>query len=571
MPSFLGGLSKDRLRNNKNKAKIAGDVAIVAKHSRLSRLPGAPPNWKKKAVDWVPFLDNGEFEKSNRFANIETVREMDRRRKELLRMSRNCSPVDTVGRVSLLPRTVIPRIMKYPFLWVILGAFSLSAGMSRAGTDFGDVDPSAFDTTTSIITFMIVFYVGYCYTRYNQQFDDVERIMHAITNACMFARVHFKDLNEVHRYWRYLNMLHVAAYTSLTTFYSEDNFFRPVCEKWELFAHDAQDRAAEAAIFEGMSLDGQDMRVCSMLETWIFEIMREEVFLKADKHSPAVYKVMLDEVMKVGDSTKRLFTYQYQVMPFIYTHLVSICSTVYLMFFAFTKGLHFGPDAGYTYGFLLPLCSVLLSTLAIFGLLEVGDTIGDPFGRDPEDFAVLHFVECTVVASLEAISVDSVVPRHKTDFYSNTELRAAIAVATRMVYRFRARKKLRLQREGQAAAADEGSSTGAPSEGTGTHTHTERTPRDTPQLGASSSRQELRQEAQLSSKPLKTRPPSEMQQKRQKPKRRADGAASANAAANAAPAAAGDSSGAARPVVAAAAPPTPPNVARAVDASNMSC
>ena len=96
---------------------------------------------------------------------------------------------------------------------------------------------------------------------------------------------------------------------------------------------------------------------------------------------------------------------------------------------------------------------MLLTTLSILGLLEVGDTISDPFGRDPEDFAVLHFVECTAVASLEAIQVDSMVPRHKTEFYSNTELRAAIAVATRMVYRFRARKKLRQAREEEAAAA----------------------------------------------------------------------------------------------------------------------
>lgn len=55
--------------------------------------------------------------------------------------------------------------------------------------------------------------------------------------------------------------------------------------------------------------------------------------------------------------------------------------------------MHFSPEAGYTFGLILPFCSVLISTLAIFGLLEVGDTIGDPFGKDPEDFAVLHFVE----------------------------------------------------------------------------------------------------------------------------------------------------------------------------------
>lgn len=56
------------------------------------------------------------------------------------------------------------------------------------------------------------------------------------------------------------------------------------------------------------------------------------------------------------------------------------------------------------------MVSVVLNVLAVFGLLEVGDTILDPFGKDPEDFAVLHFVECTAVASLEATQVDASPP-----------------------------------------------------------------------------------------------------------------------------------------------------------------
>ena len=63
--------------------------------------------------------------------------------------------------------------------------------------------------------------------------------------------------------------------------------------------------------------------------------------------------------------------------------------TLYLLFNAFIKGVYFEPDASYTFGLILPLCSMLTTTLAVFGLLEVGDTILDPFGCDPEDFTVL--------------------------------------------------------------------------------------------------------------------------------------------------------------------------------------
>ena len=94
-----------------------------------------------------------------------------------------------------------------------------------------------------------------------------------------------------------------------------------------------------------------------------------------------------------------------QVLPFIYTHLVSASCTLYLVFNAFLKGLEFGPDESPVFALVLPMCNVFLTTLAVFGLLEVGDTILDPFGNDPEDFAIIHLVEWTAVASLEAITV----------------------------------------------------------------------------------------------------------------------------------------------------------------------
>ena len=104
-------------------------------------------------------------------------------------------------------------------------------------------------------------------------FGDVEHLMHSLIDACMLARVHFKDMNEVHRFWRYCNMLHAAAYTSLTVAYSEDNFFRPICEKFELYARDEVDRANEHAVLSRVSLDGDDTRACAMLEIWLLELM----------------------------------------------------------------------------------------------------------------------------------------------------------------------------------------------------------------------------------------------------------------------------------------------------------
>ena len=40
-----------------------------------------------------------------------------------------------------------------------------------------------------------------------------------------------------------------------------------------------------------------------------------------------------------------------------------------------------------------PAVGTAAQIIATFGLIEVGETILDPFGNDPEDFALLHFVE----------------------------------------------------------------------------------------------------------------------------------------------------------------------------------
>ena len=50
-----------------------------------------------------------------------------------------------------------------------------------------------------------------------------------------------------------------------------------------------------------------------------------------------------------------------------------------------------GEAIGATIG--MPLVGLSVAVLSTYGLLEVGNTILDPFGDEPEDFALTHFVE----------------------------------------------------------------------------------------------------------------------------------------------------------------------------------
>jgi len=331
---------------------------------------------------------------------FEELMKQDLKKKRLLGLARSLSPMNTALKISLFPRTVIPRLFQRQLTWVVLGTWIGTSACARMGITEGDIDTGVFDGAGTMVTFMIIFYVGYCYTRYTDQFTDVQTIMRSVISATAQARACFGDDAEVEILYRYLNMLHVAAYCGLSPNYSEKAFFKPLCEKHKLFGEGEQ-RIAEQMILGKIGIDSEGGRAWQLLYVWSLQVINRE--FKAGHISPPVHAQLTTSVNDIADSCGNLYAFSYQVLPFIYTQLVSLACTIYLTASAFLKGVHFTPSNSYTFGLIVPAFNVILTTLAVFGLLEVGDTIMDPFGGDPEDYAVVHFVEHTACASKEAV------------------------------------------------------------------------------------------------------------------------------------------------------------------------
>ena len=145
-----------------------------------------------------------------------------------------------------------------------------------------------------------------------------------------------------------------------------------------------------------------------------------------------------------------------QVLPFIYTHLVSALSTFYLMVTAFLIGLYFQPGEPVVFTMCLSIIGLFVAILSTFGLLEVGSTILDPFGEDPEDFALTHFVEYSLGVSREAIEIRPCTVRGAhADFYSPDEIASAFKIFKTLIRKFRWKKiiqearRLRIQAEAE--------------------------------------------------------------------------------------------------------------------------
>lgn len=95
------------------------------------------------------------------------LRTDDKVRLELLALSRETSPVATVLRFDMLKRTVLPKLLTQPTQWAVLLVYAATAICARLGFHIGEVSESAssFANAGVMVTFMIIFYVGYCYNR----------------------------------------------------------------------------------------------------------------------------------------------------------------------------------------------------------------------------------------------------------------------------------------------------------------------------------------------------------------------------------------------------------------------
>ena len=105
-------------------------------------------------------IDPAKDDAKNQIKDAQSVRDLDEKRKKMLTIARSVRPIHAVGKLSLLPRTVLPRIFKWKITWAIIGFYVIAASFTRSGWDFGDVDTEKFDAGTSVVTFMLVFYVG---------------------------------------------------------------------------------------------------------------------------------------------------------------------------------------------------------------------------------------------------------------------------------------------------------------------------------------------------------------------------------------------------------------------------
>ena len=232
---ILFRLVDDGVNHGRRRTRVGVEHAAGHPADEIGALDGlAQAGFKKARQGQQVVRLHGSGAKARAHSYAET-KAADQRRKRLLFDARRISPIDTVLRVDKIGQTVLHHLFCHTVTWIVLLAHRSTAVLCRYGylggkTVFSDAAES-FEGSDILITFMIVFYVGYCYNRYSAMFGDLELTMRSIINCCAVARVCFKDSASLYDLWRFLNLLHVTAYCGCTATYNRANLCDEFCQE----------------------------------------------------------------------------------------------------------------------------------------------------------------------------------------------------------------------------------------------------------------------------------------------------------------------------------------------------
>ena len=286
---------------------------------------------------------------------------------------------------------------------------------------------------TSMMTFLLVFYLNESYRRYNAQHLCQCKLRTRINSIAIFicsrsAKGETSKLRAA-QIMRYLNAAQVIGYTSVTESYTEENFCWPIIRKYKLLTDNEisslsniaidHDSVKNIQITKSMKGNKKKVKYGSKVTTnnrnmyiqgaafrkvlmWVTDNVIEMVATKSIGEKDGGYVLrfvgFLNEVMN------ELFDYQYLNVPFCYANILAVFIFFYCLMFAFavatttvtySNGIAASTNTDIYYGMFV----VIFSNTFINGLYILARMLQDPFGKDSVDLSVNDYVELCINSS----------------------------------------------------------------------------------------------------------------------------------------------------------------------------
>jgi len=217
------------------------------------------------------------------------------------------------------------------------------------------------------------------------------------------------------RLLRYLNAAHVAGYVGLSDTYTYNNFFATSNKAKGLLTRSERKRMESINMNKGGSCYRE-------LISWaIAEVREAQKNGLIDDQMAYQYREL---IMKLRGCIGTLYDFDDQPIQFFYKHFVCLLSILYLPLFTLEVALSTGHTKDlelYNIFFYESVAATTVFFQAIFviGLRILADRLAYPYGTDPQDLSVLHYVNFTWVMSRRML--DAELP-YKTDLCEEEQL-----------------------------------------------------------------------------------------------------------------------------------------------------
>eukprot|EP01034_Spumella_vulgaris_P030602 gene30602-37845_t len=221
---------------------------------------------------------------------------------------------------------------------------------------------------------------------------------------------------------RYLNAAHLLGYVGLSAVYNDENFFDPMNADLQLLTDSEVSRVKEIGTDTGGSAYREVIG-------WCLEIIYHHFHTDPDLLDVNTMDRMVDELLTFRGKVGALFDYDDQPIPFVYVHLLTLLTEIYLPLFAYSTAVNTKND-------LEGVLVLFLAAIYTLGLVAIGRALMDPYGNDTMDFSVMTYITSTMLSTRrlmtgrllpeEGIEVEQELENRRTASKGNGFIRGAM-------------------------------------------------------------------------------------------------------------------------------------------------
>ena len=329
-------------------------------------------------------------------------------------------------------------------------------------TKSDNVDKVTGDGVTNLVFFFLVNIIGVGVRRFYQMYFDMCKLKNACMKFATMSKAYCHDAQTRHTLVRFVNLMVISGFTGLSPAYTKKTLFDPVCHKFDLLRDEerilidstfesyqgvrylpnnggeweayyfeqskkangshkmkplgtfkkAEDAALAYDQYAGENKlplnfppeSSKDEKAAKVRAPVLHEAYMWTLGLlkSAEKHhylTPQEKSDLHLQAKNVRQAMSKLTVWKQQPLLFPFIHLMLIVTVSYLLVFALVKSI-LGGDEGQVF---LPLVSVLIMTIASFGLIKLALVLNSPFRYQDHSFRILMLCILVCENSMKAI------------------------------------------------------------------------------------------------------------------------------------------------------------------------